>query len=408
MTWEEIYTELNVHIEEFERLYKCLNKKNLPKPETTKRNIDLLITQFNALKTKILLHYDTLDTDKKQFALRLVIPLRDKLIKIFTRHRINIKIPTTFENLVNPDIVDTLESDVEDDNEEVMAQTPTDLLRVFAQNINKNYSGEFSSLSAFINSIELLEKITPTEHNDLLKQFILTKLDDKAAEAVPPNPATIKVIKDSLKANIKPDNSKIIEGKMLSLKKDNISHQEFTKQAEELAHAFKRTLIVEGISSDKANEMTIDKTIEMCRATTRSNLVKSVLASSTFPDAKSVIAKFIIESNNDSKEKQILFYKPFHNRHDNQPKNSTFHTHRMTNNFRNFKRTNFDRNRSNRNSNSNFSRNSGQNRNPSNWNTNRNNRYQNRNTNVRYTNSENSDGPLDQNLGAANQLFQEN
>lgn len=108
-----------------------------------------------------------------------------------------------------------------------MPQTQEDLLRVAAQTINKNYVGDPLGIQSFINSIELLELIKIAANVDFLKQFILTKLDGKALECIPANPATILVIKNTLKANIKPDNSKIIEGRMLALKNDNmIAHRQ--------------------------------------------------------------------------------------------------------------------------------------------------------------------------------------
>lgn len=39
---------------------------------------------------------------------------------------------------------------------------------------------------------------------------------------------------------------------------------------------------MEGISANKAQEMTIDTTVEMCRASPRSDLVKAILASTHF------------------------------------------------------------------------------------------------------------------------------
>lgn len=85
------------------------------------------------------------------------------------------------------------------------------------------------------------------------------------------------------------------------------------EQAEELADALRRTFVIEGISAEKANEMAVEKTVEMCRASTRSDLVKSVLPSTTFEDAKTVIAKYIIETSAEIKERKVLAFNS--NRH---------------------------------------------------------------------------------------------
>ncbi len=241
----------------------------------------------------------------------------NRLLKVSERLKLHIQIP----NLILPEIKgEQLESDSDSDlaDEEIidnskMPQGKIDILRLCAQTINKNYSGDPIGLNAFLNSITLLEDVTEAENIETLKNVILTKLEGKALEAVPERPATILIITEALKDKIKPDNSKIIEARILSLRNDNISSQDFSKRAEDLSDALKRALIVEGISQDKANEMAVDKTVEMCRANTRSNLVKSVLASSTFKDSKSVIAKFLVESNNNVKENQVLNFKSYAN-----------------------------------------------------------------------------------------------
>lgn len=400
VTWKDILeTEIEVHFNEFNRIYKCLNKKNIPKKETTDAHINTITKEFNEIILITSQHFDTLQPDEQTLSNNLIDFLRDKIIRIFTRIKSKIKVPTQ-KSLIDTTI---LNSDTDDDEEDDMAQEPTDFLRLAAQTINKNYSGDPLALTAFINSIELLETVVIPTNVDLLKRFILTKLEGKALEAVPANPATIVIIKDALKNCIKPDNSKIIEGRMLSLKNDNMTTQDFSKKAEELADALKRTLIVEGISEAKANEMTIDKTVEMCRATARTNLVKSVLASSTYTDSKTVIAKFLVESNIEAKEKQILTYKSFRN--DNRYKNNNYRGNsfnrnhqRLDNNFRSYR----DNNQSQRygnNFNNRFSKNN-------NYSQNRrgirnkgyNNNY-NRNANVRVTDAKNSVTPQGLALG---------
>lgn len=95
---------------------------------------------------------------------------------------------------------------------------------------------------------------------------------------------------------------------MQALKADRVPLQDFSKKAEELAESFRRALVMEGIPSEKAREMTVAKTVQMCRASARSDLTKSVLASSTFREAKDVVAKFVIEINEETKEKQVLMW----------------------------------------------------------------------------------------------------
>lgn len=396
MSYVEIKAEIELHKHEFERIYKCLNKKKLPKDDTVKNHIDNIIKEYNNIKTILLLHFDKLEKQQQLSLVAITTPLRDKLIKIFKHLSLHIKIPVALENLVDKNIETDSDSEEEEEN---MPQAKTDILRIAAQTINKTFSGDPLGLKAFLNSVTLLESITEADNIDFLKQFIISKLDSKALEAIPENPATILEIKEALKSKIKPDNSKIIEARMLALRSDNLSSQEFSKTAEELADALTRTLIVEGVPQQKANEMSIEKTIEMCRATARNNIVKSILAASQFADPKSVIAKFIVETNIDNKDKQVLFYKKsygnngFRNNFRGNSSNFSNFSQRNPQNYNNGNKNNFNRNNPSQNHNFN---NSQANNNRGNGKRNFNN-Y--RNSNVRYTNSGNEETPLEMGLG---------
>lgn len=163
-------------------------------------------------------------------------------------------------------------------------------------------------------------------------KFIKTRLDGKALEAIDSDVDSVDELIQQLKNAIKPDNSKIITGRMMALKIDRTKIQEYSKQAEELADALKRTLIFEGIPSKNAQEMTIEKTIEMCRASTRSDVVRSILGAATFSGHKEVIAKLIVESERDKSEKQVLSFQKFNKRSNNNFQHNKFQNRANFNN----------------------------------------------------------------------------
>jgi hypothetical protein len=66
-----------------------------------------------------------------------------------------------------------------------MPQEAETILGLAAKTINKNYSGVTLGLTSFINSIELIEKLTKADNIDIIKFFILSKLECKALEAIP-------------------------------------------------------------------------------------------------------------------------------------------------------------------------------------------------------------------------------
>lgn len=146
-----------------------------------------------------------------------------------------------------------------------------DFIRFAAQTISRNFAGDPLALNAFINAIKLVKTISNGRFDDLLKSFILTKLEGKALECVNQE-GTIDGFMNDLKETIEPDNSKVVAGRMLSMKLGKISTEEYSKKAEDLAEALQRSLIVEGINQSKAKEMAIEKTVEMCRQSAKSEI----------------------------------------------------------------------------------------------------------------------------------------
>lgn len=111
-------------------------------------------------------------------------------------------------------------------------------------------------------------------------------------------PQTVDDIVRQLKASIKTESSKVIEGRILALRADKSSLTKFAEQAEALADQFRRSLCVEGFSKEKAKELAVEKTVEMCRKSAKNDTVKAVIAASKFSEPKEVIAKMIVEINN--------------------------------------------------------------------------------------------------------------
>lgn len=198
-----------------------------------------------------------------------------------------------------------------------MAQmTSLDFMNLASKSINRNYDGNPLALDAFINSIELLSEFCHDAIKGTFFRFVKSKLEGKAFECIKGDSSitTVDAIVAALQAQIKPDNSKVIEGRMLALKPDRNKLMEFSQQTENLAEALQRSLIIEGIPQAKAKEMTIEKTIELCRNSTRSDLVKSVLAASQFSSPKEVVAKYLVEKATEIAEKQILSIKQSSNK----------------------------------------------------------------------------------------------
>lgn len=197
----------------------------------------------------------------------------------------------------------------------------------WATHVIVRFKGDPLALKTFVNSVNLVRTVSKNKYNELLKSLVLTKLEGKALESVD-DCDTIDEILNSLKRNIKHDSSKVISGRMMTMKLNKLTTQEYSAKAEELAEAMQRALIIEGIGATKAKEMVVEKTVEMCRQSARTDLVRSVLASSKFDSPKDAIAKLITEQATNETEKQVLAYRTNFNR--NKPN--------FRGNYRNFNR----------------------------------------------------------------------
>lgn len=164
---------------------------------------------------------------------------------------------------------------------------------------------------------------------DALKENLLKYLKAKlgrAREIITDDVNTITKFKEVLANNIVPENSKVIEGRITSLRYSFARQEEFASKVEELADALRRTLIIEGMTEKKANEMSIDKTVQLCRKSTNSDMVKSILAATAFKSPKEAIAKLITENDTHVREQQVLRY---------QRSDRNYNGHRNNNNNNN-------------------------------------------------------------------------
>lgn len=431
-TWDEIEKDLLDIVTEFNRLYKCLNKTKLPKQETVDEHIVNIIQEYNAIVDLYDLHATKLTQGHIEIVTNNFYQARDKLVSLFIKLKLNILIPLPITehiqtDLKNPNFDDTINtSDEENDDDKDttkilnttnMPQDPEAFARLASQTIGAKYLGDPLGLRSFLNSVKVAEDLVKDENKDLLVSIVISKLDGKAIEAITPQVKTLDDVRAALKAKIRPDNSDIVEGQILALRQDRLPLQEFSKQAEDLADALQRTYIIEGMTPEKANELTIKKTIELCRKNSRSLLVKSILSSSNFPDAKSVISKMIVETANDTNEKQILSFHSNRGSYRGSNRNNRGNYSNSRGNFQPSK--SFYNGNNNNNYNSNYSnnynnnaprQNAYENRNPpGRGNFNRNNRSNrggnnsnSRNASIRFMESGNQQAPQQRALGDPN------
>lgn len=189
-----------------------------------------------------------------------------------------------------------------------MAMSKVEFLALCGRTINKIYEGNPLEVRSFVDSVQLLEEFA--ENADLTKiliNFTLSKLNGSVREKVPENPNTVKQITDAIINKIRPESSDIIEGRLLALRTKSLD--EFQEKAEKLAESLERALILEGCKHEKAKEMSVKTTVNLCRKRSNAPDVRSVLSSTPFKSPKEVIAKMITQMNVVREERMSDFFK---------------------------------------------------------------------------------------------------
>lgn len=218
-----------------------------------------------------------------------------------------------------------------------MATPPTtaEFLKLASSTLNYKYAGDPLALAAFIDSVRLLQTLATTDAlRTFLVSFTKTKLDGRAREYINDTHTTIEHILSALRDNIKPDNSKVVEGRMLALRLTYNTQDDFSKKVEELSDSLRRSLIIEGMSAQKATEISVEKAIDLCRSQTKSEIVKAVLESATFASPKDVVAKLLTQSEKAKKEHQILSISSSRNQPGNRGRSSANNNSNNANNQR--------------------------------------------------------------------------
>ncbi|XP_037048441.1 nucleomorphin-like [Bradysia coprophila] len=310
--------------EDFLRATKRILKEEVPKQETTLEDARIdIITTFNKIVQFYIDHWNKFSEKDQDTLLEKFETNKNKLIDCFKVLNV-IADPNTItynQLLVESELKRQINSnpnsrsDPNQTNESGpdyshKMSAEENFLKLCGSTINKPYDGDPLSLNSFVDSLNLLNKMAKSDAlKEILIEFALTKLIGTVRDGIVGTPGTVNEIIDAVKAVVKPESSKVVEGKFHALRLDRTPVQNFCDKSNELAERFRRALILEGIPPERAEIMTVDKTVEVCRLNAKSDLIKSVLASTPFTDHKEVVSKFICEISSQRQEKQVLSYR---------------------------------------------------------------------------------------------------
>lgn len=296
--------------EEFNKQCKRVLKENVSKnPVKHVEYLTDIPKSYNSIISYVTRFYDSLDEKSRKDFQDERQNFIDKISQVYQKLGVTLATPVNLLDLLN---IESIISNYEvNSGTRIMAPTADDKRKFIAQAsqvITKNYDGDSLSLNSFINSVNLMRNLTDDEYMPLLIQFVITKLGESALECVPSNPRSLDEIIRGLRSNILPDTVDEIAGDLLALKFDRNKISDFTEQADKLSKAYKRALARRGIPLQTAQEMSVEKMIEVCLNLTQSSFVRSVLASKQFATPHQVVAAFAVRSKEDEKHKQVLAF----------------------------------------------------------------------------------------------------
>lgn len=235
-----------------------------------------------------------------------LLPATPKVDCSETASQTEILVNLTRDSQTDTILTQAIETQTVEQNKEKMVQTKVDFFRMASAVIKDKFEGDPLKLDSFIADSEFIESMTDDENKDTFLKFILTKIAGKARECLPEESGikSFTDIKQALKKDIKPDSSLVIEGKMSTLRLVKGNYTKFAEDTEKLAEAYRRSLIFEKFTREKAGELTIRKTKEICRRVAYSEVTKSVIEATHYDSPSEVIATLITQSDIARKEKK--------------------------------------------------------------------------------------------------------
>ena len=161
----------------------------------------------------------------------------------------------------------------------------------FASSVIPRFSGAAEDRDSFVENIRLVKSLATDSLMPSLVLFVKGRMSGRTY-AHCKNCTTIDEIIRSINLHIIDDPADMIESKIDSLFFDNKNLSQFCEELDTLLDKFFTSLIAEEIPYNKAQQMTIKKAVEACRKSSRNDLVKSVIASSSYNTHKEVLLKF--------------------------------------------------------------------------------------------------------------------
>lgn len=329
----DIINEFKISESEFNRIYKCLNKKKRAKKEIEELHLNNIVIEYNHIK-QIYFNYNNLfDSTNQLILLEILTKSHKRLLKVFERLKLDVK---EIEELNVPTVeVENLSSEEEKSSEDEMAKSAIEFIN-FATKTIPEFDGSPAELQRFVDAVNLVNK-NVGEFVESAIEVVKSKLKGTARNYIT-NEATLVAIVNKLKDKVKPESPKLVLSKLKTLKPSNKNPNDYIKEVENLATALQRSYICQGMSLDLAEEYTIDGVIQSVKANSPDEKVKAVLEARDFKSVSDISEKYLsVKSENSQTNSQVNY---FQRNNFDYYRGDRYNNRRFFSNNRNFYRNN--------------------------------------------------------------------
>lgn len=388
--WELIRRIIDTEKENFKRAYKCINKNTYVKPETVRKHLNTIINSLEIIREVIHRNNEKLTKEHRNIVLEIYWNLRDQLLKILDKYKINQPVSHSIDHpfqidtniiLVSGsseklDPVSEGETDSDSDNfskNNKMTQTVVEFLNT-ASRLICDFDGKPENLRTFLDSLHLIDSLKET-HEQVAVSLIKTKIKGTARNLITTE-STITDIISKLTSSVKGESVEVLSAKIMNIKQNNKTANIYCSEIESLTKLLENAYISDGLSCDLANKYSTQVAVKALTKNCTIDKVKLIMEAGQFNSMNDAISKFVNSCTEATgQQNTILYYKR---------EKSKFY---RGNNRKFFRGNNYQRNNNGNNNNSN---------NNNNHSNNSNRGYNNRQSNnrrnyVRVTNSNEND-----------------
>lgn len=171
----------------------------------------------------------------------------------------------------------------------------------FASSLLPKFSGLPEDRDSFIENIRLLNSLATKENYPTFISFLKGRVSGIVYEACR-NCQDVESIIKEIESTVVSESADVIEARINGLYFNLQNISQFCTDLDVLLDKFVIALVSEGVSRNRAYIMSVKLCTDVCRRSARNDLIKSIMASSSFSSHKEVTAKFQLEFANIQRE----------------------------------------------------------------------------------------------------------